>query len=86
MLPSLSKVIPDLYEVVFCPKDEKGGSCKVPDWMSVVVDLSHLLVCFNSSANFLIYMVGGEKFRWASEPAPNLSDVWENVWHEARSR
>ena len=52
------QVIPDLYEVMFCPR-----GCIQPAWMPWVIDLSHLLVCVNSSANFLIYMLGGEKFR-----------------------
>ena len=51
-------MIPDLYEVMFCP-----AGCHQPAWMPWVIDLSHLLVCVNSSANFLIYMLGGEKFR-----------------------
>lgn len=56
-------VIPDLYEV-WCQRDAHE-TCEIPLWFPVLVDISHLLVCFNSSANFLIYMLGGEKFRRA---------------------
>ncbi len=35
------------------------------DSVNHIVDVSHLLLCINSSANFLIYLLGGEKFRRA---------------------
>ena len=56
------KIIPDLYEVMYCP--ERGTeNCQVTDFINHCITLSHLLVCFNSSANFVIYLLGGEKFR-----------------------
>jgi hypothetical protein len=33
--------------------------------INVIIRLSHFLVCLNSSANFLIYYLNGEKFRRA---------------------
>ena len=33
--------------------------------INAIIRLSHILVCVNSSANFLIYYVRGEKFRLA---------------------
>ena len=58
------KLIPDVYEALFCM--HKGtGECTAPAFVNKVVDLSHLLVCFNSAANFVIYLLGGEKFRRA---------------------
>ena len=32
-------------------------------FVETCLSLSHLLVCFNSSANFVIYLLAGEKFR-----------------------
>ena len=62
------KIIPDLYELVVCNQvGNLGHNCaitKVPV-MNVITRMSHLLVCFNSSANFLIYYLNGEKFRRA---------------------
>ena len=37
--------------------------CTSTSFITLCVNLSHLLVCFNSSANFVIYLMGGEKFR-----------------------
>ena len=41
--------------------------------------ISHLMVCFNSSANFLIYYMCGSKFRnaWNSTYGP----TWRKVWN-----
>ena len=58
----------DLYELVVCNKvGSLGHNCaitKVPV-INMITRMSHLLVCFNSSANFLIYYLNGEKFRRA---------------------
>lgn len=56
------KIIPDLYEIMFCSDIE---DCSSTAFIAFCVNLSHLLVCFNSSANFVIYLLGGEKFRRA---------------------
>ena len=62
------KIIPDLYELMVCGSaGNLGHNCaisKVPV-MNVITRMSHLLVCFNSSTNFLIYYLNGEKFRRA---------------------
>ena len=62
------KIIPDLYELVVCTSDGKlGHNCaisKIPV-MNVITRMSHFLVCLNSSTNFLIYYLNGEKFRRA---------------------
>jgi len=62
------KIIPDLYELVVCTSaGNLGHNCaisKVPV-MNVITRMSHLLVCLNSSTNFLIYYLNGEKFRRA---------------------
>ena len=62
------KIIPDLYELVVCNQvGNLGHNCaisKVPA-MNVITRISHLLVCVNSSTNFLIYYLNGEKFRRA---------------------
>ena len=56
------KIIPDLYEIMFCSEID---DCNSTPFIAFCVNLSHLLVCFNSSANFVIYLLGGEKFRRA---------------------
>ena len=53
------KIIPDLYEVLVCESEH----CDTTPFVQTCINLSHLLVCFNSSANFVIYLLGGEKFR-----------------------
>ena len=62
------KMIPDLYELIVCNEiGSLGHNCaitKVPV-INIITRMSHLLVCFNSSANFLIYYLNGEKFRRA---------------------
>lgn len=58
------KLIPDMYEVLFC-RDTATHQCITTAFVNKVVTLSHLLVCFNSAANFVIYLLGGEKFRTA---------------------
>jgi hypothetical protein len=51
----------DLYEILFC--SDKTLPCEMTSFVETCVGLSHLLVCFNSSANFVIYLLAGEKFR-----------------------
>jgi hypothetical protein len=62
------KIIPDLYELIVCSNNGNlGHNCtmsKIPV-MNVIMRLSHFLVCFNSSTNFLIYYLNGKKFRKA---------------------
>ena len=53
------QIIPDLYEVI----EDKEKSHPSDYFVNMIIDLSHLLVCINSTANFLIYMLGGTKFR-----------------------
>ncbi len=33
-----------------------GGPGKWPEWLSLVNDISHTLIVFNSAVNFLIYI------------------------------
>ena len=35
----------------------------MPAAIDMFIRVSHLLVCFNSSANFVVYYLNGEKFR-----------------------
>ena len=35
----------------------------MPAAVDMMIRVSHLLVCFNSSANFVVYYLNGEKFR-----------------------
>lgn len=58
------KIFPDLYELIVC-SDNDGKNCKMEGFSNVITRLSHLFVCFNSTANFVIYYMNGEKFRSA---------------------
>ena len=51
----------DLYEIIGC--DQFGNDCEMPAAVDMMIRVSHLLVCFNSSANFVVYYLNGEKFR-----------------------
>ena len=42
---------------------EFGNECEMPAAIDMFIRVSHLLVCFNSSANFVVYYLNGEKFR-----------------------
>lgn len=57
------KLIPDLYELIWC--NEENGDCEMPVPVEMCIRVSHLLVCVNSSANFLLYYFNGRKFRKA---------------------
>lgn len=59
------KIVPDLYELIWCNPSGSGGQCEMPGVIKIIIRLSHLLVCVNSSANFLIYYLNGRKFRIA---------------------
>merc|ERR1712141_761528 len=61
------KIIPDMYEMIQCNRlGTLGQSCEMKGpVINAILRLSHLLVCVNSSANFLIYYTRGEKFRRA---------------------
>ncbi|XP_059087651.1 FMRFamide receptor-like [Tigriopus californicus] len=54
------KLIPDLFEVLSC---RNVKPCYTSAFVNKVVELSHLLLCLNSSLNFMVYLLGGEKFR-----------------------
>lgn len=59
------KIIPDLYELIWCNQDPDTQECHFNTLTSGIIRISHLLVCFNSSANFVVYYVSGRKFRKA---------------------
>ena len=50
-----------MYEIIGC--DQFGNDCEMPAAVDMMIRVSHLLVCFNSSANFVVYYLNGEKFR-----------------------
>lgn len=57
------KLIPDIYEAFYC---EPGSNyCATNNIINTLITLSNLLMCINSAANFLMYMVRGTKFRRA---------------------
>ncbi|TRY73600.1 hypothetical protein TCAL_08729 [Tigriopus californicus] len=59
------KIIPDLYELIWCNQDPDTEECHFNTLTSGIIRISHLLVCFNSAANFVVYYVSGRKFRKA---------------------
>ena len=63
------KIVPDMYEIIVCKsvEDPKNSSekCTFPPILTKITEISHLLVCINSAANFLIYYCAGGKFREA---------------------
>jgi hypothetical protein len=61
------KLIPDVYEGFLCERssDSTGGYCRGSHAINVMITLSNLLMCVNSAANFLMYMLRGSKFRRA---------------------
>ena len=59
------KLIPDIYEGFFCEVDYDSSYCESNKVISTMITLSNLLMCINSAANFLMYMVRGTKFRRA---------------------
>ncbi len=40
-----------------------NGHCQTSEFIETVISMSNLLICFNSAANFLLYMLRGKKFR-----------------------
>jgi len=62
------KIVPDMHEMIVCNRlRTMGQNCGFSKSLTitVIVYISHFLVCLNSSANFLIYYLNGEKFRKA---------------------
>ena len=61
------KMIPDIYELIFCPptQSEEQPICETTPFVDTCVSLSHLFVCGNSALNWIVYLLAGEKFRSA---------------------
>jgi len=55
------KIIPDVYEAVFCNHDE--NVCNSTTAIEVLISVSHLFLAINSAFNFIIYMFRGDRFR-----------------------
>ena len=57
------KIIPDVYEVLFCRIGSSGlnseGLCNNHAVIDYIIDISHLLLAINSSANVIIYTLRG---------------------------
>ncbi len=49
------KLVPTIYELVLPADDERRSQW--PQWLSIVNDVSHTLIVFNSAVNFLIYTI-----------------------------
>lgn len=50
---------------IYCNHDltKPIGHCQTTNFIETIISLSNLLVCVNSSGNFLFYMLRGKKFR-----------------------
>ena len=59
------KLGPDLYELIVCHEKRSGKGCAMEGPINYIIRLAHFFVCFNSSANFIVYYLNGEKFRRA---------------------
>ena len=60
------KIVPDLYEVLICPRNEDGEAneeCMSSPVIEAIIDLSHLMLAINSSVNFFIYVLNRGRFR-----------------------
>ena len=55
------KIIPDIYEAVVCRG--KPTECKSNFVMDIIISVSHLCLAINSAANFVIYILRGDRFR-----------------------
>ena len=53
------KIIPDIYEVGWCRLSNKQ-TCPTTKLMEILINISHLLLAINSSANFIIYTWRGK--------------------------
>ena len=57
------KIIPDVYEVLFCRIGTTGlnseGLCVNHKLINDIIDVSHLMLAINSSANVIIYTLRG---------------------------
>ncbi|TRY72989.1 hypothetical protein TCAL_08731 [Tigriopus californicus] len=89
------KIVPDLYELIWCTPAGSGGECQFDTVTSGIIRISHLLVCFNSAANFLIYYLSGQKFRLAwlhtygpcfgYKPRPDEMGLQQSFYHPSGS-
>ena len=62
------KLVVDIYELMVCDhfkiaKEGYDPKCHNPIKIDIIASFGNLFVCINSAANFLLYMVKGEKFR-----------------------
>ena len=72
-----AKIVPDLYEVIYCRWSAEGRAgaggggggggeeddCTITPFIERVVSFSHFLLAFNSSVNFVIYTWRGKANR-----------------------
>lgn len=58
------KIVPDVYEVAWCRLGSSNVTqCPTTKLIDILIELSHLLLAINSSANFVIYTWRG-KIYW----------------------
>ena len=77
------KVIPDIYEVITCRFRSSNVSltkCPTTDLMEKLIDISHLLLAINSSANFVLYTWRGKLF-WSTRPTQSHYREWPQFPH-----
>ena len=58
------KIVPDLYEVIYCRIGTSGlnkdGLCVNNFTIDSIIDVSHLFLAINSSVNVIIYTLRGK--------------------------
>ena len=58
------KIVPDLYEVIYCRIGDSGltkeGLCVNNYTIDSIIDISHLFLAINSSVNVIIYTIRGK--------------------------
>lgn len=60
------RLVPTLHDAFVSEKEEDK-----PFWLGQVVHISHMLICFNSAINFLLYMLPIRIRRRRATPVPN---------------
>jgi hypothetical protein len=80
------KIIPDMYEVIYCRLGNQanlkdGYKCPTTTIIDNLIDLSHLLLAINSSANFFIYTWRGN----VTCITKVVMRAYKNRTHDARS-
>ena len=57
-------IVADIYEAVICSQQNvKQSMCLSNDHIENIIDIAHFMLSFNSSINFLLYVIHDKVFR-----------------------